>query len=80
MLSIKAEILVLDIYMMVQCKHVAWLKPTAQPQETVCANNELTTCYFNCDLVASEHFVCFENEISYNPSHAEEIMKQMWTI
>jgi hypothetical protein len=63
-LAIKAEILALDIYMTVQCKHVAWLKPTAQPQETVCANYELTTCYFNSDLLASKHFVYFQNEMS----------------
>ena len=46
-LPIKAKVVVLDIYVTVQCKHVASLKPTAQPHETVCANYELTTCHFS---------------------------------
>ena len=63
-LPIKAKILVLELYMMVQGKQVALLKPTAQPQQTVCVNYELTKCYFNSYLLASEHFVYFENEMS----------------
>ena len=66
MLPIKAKVAVLDIYMTVQCKHAAWLKPTAQPQERVCADYELTTCYLNSYLLASKHFVYFENEMSWN--------------
>lgn len=63
-LPIKTEILVLNIHMTVQCKHIGLLKLTAQPQQTACANYELTTCYFNSNLLASKHFVCFENEMS----------------
>lgn len=46
-LPITAKILVLNVYVTVQCTHVASLKLTAQSQETVYTNYELTIHYFN---------------------------------
>lgn len=47
-LPIQARTSVLNIYiyihMTAQCTHLASLKPTAQPQDTVYANYELTVC------------------------------------